>query len=83
MKNLAASAVLGLVAVPPAGHTCSTVRDRGWSHDGDNIPVVAKRTGRCAHLVLAVFLVLVASLSAQLMRMVWPAVAQYAARSHP
>ena len=64
MKNLAASAVLGLVAVPPAAHTSIAVRDRGGSRDGDSLPVVAKRTGRGAHLVLAVFLVLVASLPA-------------------
>ena len=64
MKNLAASAVLGLVAVPPAAHTCSTVRDRGLSRDGDSLPVVAKRAGRGAHLVLVMFLVLVASLAA-------------------
>ena len=64
MNYLAPSAVLGLVAVPPTAHTCSTVRDRGWSRDGDSLPVVAKRTGRGTRLVLAAFLVLVASLAA-------------------
>ena len=46
MKNLAASAVLGLVAVPPAAHTCITVRDRGWSRDGDSIPYSRREPAR-------------------------------------
>ena len=62
MKCLAASAVLGLTAVPPAAYTCGAERVREHRVDGANLPC-AKRHTRAAHRAFLVVLVLVASLA--------------------